>query len=452
MTGGIIPTSPNSKRIVVIGAGLAGLAAAYDLARAGERVTVLEAAPECGGLASSCQIEGQTVERFYHFICRPDHALVQLIEELGLSGKLHWQHTHTAFYYEGQLYDFGTPFDLLKFKPVPPLQRLLFGWHILRSYYRRDWEALNQIPAKKWLIENVGQEAYDVIWHPLLRVKFGDYYDQISAAWMWHRIWRVAKSRRWLLDREVFGWLEGGSATLVNELVARLRTFPNVDMRLNTRLSQIRLGAGRATEVQTDAGPLSCQAIISTVALPLLDQLLHRPNVPYFALARQIKYVGVVCMLLSLTQPFSPNFWLNTNDSRISFNGIIEMTNLRTELRKASLNLVYIPYYLATTEARYQASEAALYAEYTGALKLLNPAFDETWIKEWRLFRNPYAQAICVTNFTALMPGLRTPSPGLYVTDSTQFYPEDRTLSAAVQQGRSAARRVLEDFNLSAKA
>ncbi len=48
----------DAKHVAVIGAGLAGLAAARDLARAGYRVTVCEAAPDFGGLAGSFEIEG----------------------------------------------------------------------------------------------------------------------------------------------------------------------------------------------------------------------------------------------------------------------------------------------------------------------------------------------------------------------------------------------------------
>ena len=79
-------------------------------------------------------------------------------------------------------------------------------------------------------------------------------------------------------------------------------------------------------------------------------------------------------------------------------------------------------------------------------LKLVNPAFDESWIKERFITRAPYAQAVCSTRFADLIPPHRTPLRGLYVTDSTQFYPEDRTLSAAIEQGRIAARCWREDF------
>src|SRR3990172_7234228 len=121
------------KRVVVIGGGVAGLAAGYDLLRAGHRVTLLEAARDFGGLASSFRLEGHPVERFYHFICRSDRHLLRFADDLGLGDKLRWRRANTAFYYEGCYYSFGTPLDLLRFSAVPPLQRLRFGLHILRS-------------------------------------------------------------------------------------------------------------------------------------------------------------------------------------------------------------------------------------------------------------------------------------------------------------------------------
>ncbi len=436
----------NPLHIVVLGAGLAGLSASYDLARKGHRVTLLEAAPDFGGLASSIQIEAQSIERFYHFICRSDKYLTDLIEELGLGDQLHWGATKTAFYYNGHHHRFGRPIDLMRFKPVPWLQRLRFGFHILRSYYRSNWKWLDEIPAKAWLIENIGEEAYNVIWHPLLRVKFGDYHDKISAAWMWHRIWRVAKSRTSLLSPESFGYLEQGSATIIDGLIQWLQAQPNVTLKAGVRAQPLTVEEGRITTVRAGDEIIPCDALLSTIALPSLNRLVPGQTDAYFTNANQVQFIGVVCALFSLKQSYSPNFWLNINDPEISFNGVIEQTNLNQNLRAAGLNILYVPFYLPTTEPRYNATPEELYAEYIPMLKRVNPAFNESWIKEWHVFRTPFAQAVCTTRFLDLVPDHRTPIRGLYVTDSTQFYPEDRTLSAAIEQGRKAARFILEDF------
>ena len=435
----------NSKRVVVIGAGLSGLAASYDLARAGHRVTVLEAAPDFGGLASSFRVEGVPVERFYHFICRMDRHLLDLIDELELSPKLRWNDARTAFYFNGGYHRFGTAADLARFSVVPWSQRFRFGLHVLRCQHMDNWRELDRIPARRWLIDWIGQEAYDVIWHPLLKVKFGEHHDRISAAWMWHRIWRVAVSRDNPLKPDRFGYLEHGSATLVDPLVDWLRGRPNVTLKTGVRVESPAIRDGAIRSVRAGGEEHPCDAVVSTVALPFLSRLLPEQSDPYFERVRRVEYLGVVCMLLSLKRPFGRQFWTNVNDPRVSFNGIIEQTALNQDLRARGLNLVYIPYYLGKDEARYRASDQELFDEYIPMLRLINPEFEPSSIKEWHVFRTPYTQPIFHTGFRELMPEHRTSIRGLYATDSTQFYPEDRTLSAAIHQGRTVARMIDTD-------
>ncbi|HTV17367.1 MAG TPA: NAD(P)/FAD-dependent oxidoreductase [Polyangiaceae bacterium] len=429
----------NGKRVVVIGGGLSGLAASYDLVRAGFHVTLLEAAADFGGLASSVRLEGHPIERFYHFICRADRHLLALVEELGLGSKLFWHQTRTSFYYNGASYAFGSPFDLLQFEPIPWLQRLRFGLHVLHSRYREQWKWLDQVPAKPWLIESVGERAYEVIWHPLLKVKFGDYHDKVSAAWVWHRIWRVAASRRSVLERETFGCLEHGTATVVDALVEWLRKQPNAVVRTEARVQPLDIQNGRVVAVKAGDEVFPCDAVVSTVALPALGRLVPGEKTAYFESARSVEYLGVVCMLLSLKRPFSGSFWTNINDPRVSFNGVIEQSALNQNLRDKGLNVLYVPFYLPTREERYARSDESLLDEYVPMLQVVNPAFDRSWIKEYHVFRTPYAQPVFSTHFVSRMPAHQTPIGGFYVTDSTQFYPEDRTISAAIEQGRKVA-------------
>ena len=67
------------SRVIVIGAGVMGLAAAYHALKRGHEVTVLEAAPEAGGMAAHFDFAGLSIERFYHFVCKADHATFDLL-------------------------------------------------------------------------------------------------------------------------------------------------------------------------------------------------------------------------------------------------------------------------------------------------------------------------------------------------------------------------------------
>jgi protoporphyrinogen oxidase len=72
-------------KIAIIGAGYGGMAAAYDLRKAGHEVTIYEAADFVGGLASGFKEPGWkwSVEKFYHHWFASDKYMLGLIEELG---------------------------------------------------------------------------------------------------------------------------------------------------------------------------------------------------------------------------------------------------------------------------------------------------------------------------------------------------------------------------------
>ena len=430
-------------RVGIIGGGAAGLAAAYDLTRAGHDVVLCEAADRLGGLAGSFDFGGADIERFYHFICKPDHELLQIADELGLGQHVTWRPTDTAFYYGGRVYPFGTPFDLLRFTPISLLGRLRFGFNIMYSRSIKYWQRLEGISAKDWLIRHIGEQAYSVIWHPLLKIKFGPYYDQVAASWMWHRIHRVAQSREGLFAQEEMGFFSGGSQMLVDAFAAHLNKA-GADVRLNEPVQQIAMRDGRAVGLRVSGGEVACDAVLSTSALPVLAGMLPDEAAAYRAQIADINYIGVACMILKLNHPISPHFWLNVNDPQISFNGIIEYTNLNPRPDLGGTHIAYIPYYLLTSEPRYNMDEADMFAEYATALRRINPAFDESWVLEYRVFRSPYAQAICTTNFSRQVPAQASPIPGLYVSDSTQLYPSDRTISGMIGLGRQAAGAIMQ--------
>jgi protoporphyrinogen oxidase len=426
--------------VAIVGGGFAGLAAAHDLGKRGFQVTLLEGDSELGGLASSFKIGGAAIERFYHFICRTDAPLLDLVEELGIGASLHWRQVRTSYFHNGTLYPFGTPLDLVRFNPVPFVQRLRFGLNILQSRYLRDWQRLDGVAAPEWLSAHIGAQAYQVIWDPLLRVKFAAAAARISAAWIWHRVWRVASSRRRLWERDQFGYLTQGSATLVHAFAQAIEAFPGVRLITHARVSQIDLADGSVRGVRLEnGGYVACRHVISTVPLPVLLDLA--PDLPgeYQRQLEQIKYIGVVCLLLRLRRPLTNCFWVNINDPAIAFNGFIEYTNLNPRADLAGSHIVYVPLYIAPSHARFRQSDQSLFDEYVAALQRVNPEFNADWIEEYFVFRERFAQAICHVDFARLVPPHVTPIPNLYITDSIQFYPEDRTISAAIRLGRQVA-------------
>lgn len=426
----------NNCDVIIIGGGLSGLSAAYDLGKRGVSVVLYEQYEKLGGLAGSFDFDGQKVERFYHFICRADYDYFEMLEELGIADALRWQTGITKNFYEGKLYNFSTPFDLLNFRAIPFWGRVRFGLNIIKDRFHSNWQEIDSISAKEWLINKIGEKAYDVVWDPLLRIKFGEYYDQISAAWMWHRIWRVAKSRKYIWQPEKLGYLVGGTQTLVNKLVEKIHEFPNVRICTGMKVVELNTVGQKINFIVLENGDKAdSKYIISTIPLNILKTIIT-PDTSKEAIG-DFDYIDVLCGLLKLRHQITDGFWVNINDPQIPFNGIIEYSNLNSEIGKENKeSYVYIPYYLKATHPRYLYAEDQLLQEFIDGLKQINPNFKEDWIIDFKINRAKNAQAICLKNFMHIQPKFNTGITNLFITDSTLNYPEDRTISTSIRLGR----------------
>jgi protoporphyrinogen oxidase len=262
---------------------------------------------------------------------------------------------------------------------------------------------------------------------------------------MWHRIHRVAKSRGPLLQREMLGYLTGGSQMLIDRLSEEIRRMGG-EIQTGVEVSSLITENDAVAGLRCGDGFRDFDRIVSTVALPAVCRMLPTEWSAYRSALERVNYIGVVCMILKLSRPLSDSFWININDSRISFNGIIEYTNLNPREEDLSgTKIAYIPYYLMTCNERYSYGDRQLFDEYCSSLTLVNPDFTPEWVREWRVFRDPYAQAICTTGFSRLVPAQRSPLAGFYVIDSTQLYPSDRTISGMIGLARKLAEGLGEE-------
>lgn len=98
--------------IAVIGGGLMGVSLAYFLSRAGHRVVLYKASDQIGGLAGTIRLGDVEVDRFYHTILSSDTHMQALAHELGLTDRLRFRATGSAFFHQGRLYPMTTVWSL----------------------------------------------------------------------------------------------------------------------------------------------------------------------------------------------------------------------------------------------------------------------------------------------------------------------------------------------------
>ncbi|MGD2148009.1 MAG: NAD(P)/FAD-dependent oxidoreductase [Anaerolineae bacterium] len=440
--------------IAVIGAGIAGLAAAYDLTQAGHRVTVYEARPYAGGLASGFRDEGWDwhLERFYHHWFASDADLISLIQELGARDQLFFRRPTTTLYHAGELYRLDSPVPwlraiafpplhrairVLQFTPLSPIERLRAG--LVGAYLTliRDWRPLERVSADAWMRRTVGRRAYEVLWKPLLVSKFGEqHYQDVNMAWMWARLYKRTAS---------LGYFEGGFQAFVELLVETVERQGG-SVCCGSKVLKVRRGA-EGLNLALDTGERHHDRVVATCSPDQLLTLASELPEEYADKLRGLKSMGAIALVLALRRPLTDgHYWINLpKGTEIPFMGLVEHTNYIPRERYGGDYLVYCGDYLPPEHPYFGISKDRLLDIYLPGLERINPHFRPDWVRASWLFKERYAQPVPGLIHSRRIPALETPVPGLWLANMSQVYPWDRGSNYAVEIGRRVARLVLEE-------
>lgn len=421
-------------KYTVLGAGPMGLMVAMELLKQGQEVDIYERDDRIGGMSASFDFAGLEIERYYHFICKTDFPLFDLLKELGLSDRLRWTDTKMGFFYNGKLYKWGTPLALLSFDKLSLLSKLRYGLHAMYAKSIKDWRPFDQMRATEWLRKWVGERTYQVLWKSLFELKLFEHTENISAAWIGTRIKRVALSRRNLMH-ESMGYLEGGSAILLRAMEKFIRDRGG-RIFLKSGVDKVNVNNSKVTSILVGGNEIPTDVVISTVPIQYVPNLV--PDLPseFADRINAIKNIPVACVILKLKQPLSENFWMNINDPAIEIPGVIEYSNLN----QMTPSVLYAPFYMPKTHAKWGKSNDELVDEVIGYLQRINPKFSPAWVEARHCHRYEFAQTICPPGFFAQLPPMVTPIAGLYMADTAYYYPEDRSINESINTARELTR------------
>ncbi|ANI55868.1 hypothetical protein PDR5_41380 [Pseudomonas sp. DR 5-09] len=415
-----------------------GLAVAYQLARDGHTPVIFEADDRVGGMTAPFDFSGLSIERYYHFHCISDHAFLKMLDELGLAEEMRWVETKMGYWYQNRLQAWGNPFALLKFKGLSLTAKFRYGLHAFLSTKRNDWKPLDNVEATGWIKRWVGDEAWEVLWRRLFDYKFYDHTGNLSAAWIWSRIRRIGRSR-YNLFKEKLGYLEGGSETLLNAMAGSIREHGG-EIRLKAPVTRVLIEGGEVKGVEVDGKVEQFDKVISTIPLPYVPKVM--PDLPDEILQRfkALKNIAVVCVIVKLRKALTENFWLNTNDPEMDIPGLVEYSNLRPMKE----HIVYVPFYVPGEHPKFQEPNEVFLNKVRHYLKKINPELTDDDFIDIYASRYRYAQPICDPGYLDRLPPVSLPVKGLWVADTSYYYPEDRGISESIDFGRKMAKDAAE--------
>lgn len=405
----------------IVGGGLLGMTLAHRLRRQGERVTLLEAGSSLGGLATAWSIGGVVWDRHYHVILLSDARLRALLAELGLADDMCWSETKTGFYSDGRHFSMSNAVEFLRFPPLNLVEKLRLAATILYASRIRDWRALETQTATSWLERWSGKGTCAKIWVPLLRAKLGDCYTRTSAAFIWATIARMYAARRGGLKREMFGYVRGGYARILERFAEVLRD-EGVIVELEAGIARVERGADDGVEIRYGDGRQAFfDRVVLTVPAPAAARLCPTLSAEERTKLEGVEYLGIVCASVLLRRPLTPYYITNITDGWVPFSAVIEMTALVDPEQLDGRTLVYLPKYAEPGSPVFERSDEQLRDEFLAALGRMHPDLTPDDVLAFRVSRVPRVFALPTLGYSQRLPPIATSIPGVHIVNSAHI-------------------------------
>ena len=411
---------PPTPRWAVVGGGMMGLALAWRLAAHGQRVTLFEARPSLGGLADAWSLGDVVWDRHYHVTLLSDAHLRGFLSELGLEQEMQWVETKTGFYSAGQFHSMSSSWEFLKFPPLTLVEKLRLGITIFAASKIRDWRRMEQVGVEDWLRRWSGDGVFEKIWLPLLRAKLGVAYSRTSAAFIWAHINRMYRARRTGHKKEMFGYVPGGYARIL-EAISQALVDQGVEIRTNARIDAIEARPDRTLEIRESGGVAErYQQVVVTTPSTAVTKLC--PGLPSEEAQRHagIEYLGIVCASMLLTKPLRGYYVTNITDP-VPFTAVIEMTTIVRPEDLGGQTLVYLPKYVTQDDPMWEQTDEEIRQRFLEAFLAMYPELSEQDVNAFRISRVRPVMAIPTLDYSRRLPAMATGIPNLRVINSAHI-------------------------------
>jgi oxygen-dependent protoporphyrinogen oxidase len=298
--------------IAIVGGGIAGLAAAYELSIRNVPFTLFEAAPRLGGLVRTDHVDGFTIEGGADSMLAQKRAALDLCMELGLGPKLlSLKLPRTAFVlHGGRLHPLPSPSVL----GIPGTWRGLARYSLLPLHARARIALEPLVPSRRkqedesvatFFRRRFGGATVDRLAQPLLGGIHAGSVETLSLPGLFPRLAeaeRAGKLLPWIRRTAraantdgAFRSLASGMSQLVDAISRRL---PAGAVRCNTPVTSLAR-SGDTWALTTDAGSLSCAKVILACPAHTVARLLARVDEAASALCAATPYVSTVSVALA---------------------------------------------------------------------------------------------------------------------------------------------------------
>ncbi len=429
------------KKIIIIGGGIAGLTAAYKLAKKNYKITLIESSNQLGGLGTYFKYKNNWIDKFYHCQMPTDAPLLELIEEVGIKNKMYWKPTTMGFIVDGKRYPFNSPFDLLKFTPLSFLNRLRFGIVSLAIRSLGKGKDLDNLPIEKWFKKIYGKTIWEKILRQLFLSKFGNHAGNLPSLYIWQRLGREK-------NKAVRGYIKGGMKTLIDAIETEIKKSGG-EILLNTKAEKINSlenGVIISTNVNTE---IIADWVISTIPIPSFVKAISGGNIENKFSNPNLTYQGVVNALFILNRPLDNYYWTPVVNSGTEFDGIVEMTELIDKKQYGNNHAVYLMKYCNKNSELFNEDEKSIALRWKKQLLNLYPdlKISDNNIMDIKIFKAPYVEPIYPLGYSKIKPLNKIENTNIFLATSAQVYPNITSWNASCSLANDVVNQLLKTIS-----
>lgn len=377
--------------VVIIGAGPAGLTAAYMLTKRGAASTVLEADSVVGGISRTVVRDGWRFDigghRFFTKVTPVDNLWFEILGE----GEFLRRPRMSRIYYRGKLYDYPIkPVNALRnlgllealrcvisylwVRVRPPKDQSSlegyiaanYGWRLYQHFFKTYNEKVWGVPASDLSADFgaqriKGMSLFDAVWEPL-RARF------VGR--------RSDKSKQVTSLIEEFNYPKYGPGQMW-ERATELVQAAGTKVRMNTRVDAVHLEGGRAVAVTavTDGAPTryDCTDVISSMPMGALLHAMDPPPPPeVLAAADGLTYRDFMTVALVVPLEYSfPDNWIYIHDPGVQVGRIQNFGSWSPFLVKEGRTCLGLEFFVNEGDAMWTKPDHELVAQAKRELEAL---------------------------------------------------------------------------------
>jgi protoporphyrinogen oxidase len=329
--------------VVVLGAGLAGLAAAYELSRAGVRVTVLEQEPFTGGMAHSWRVGPYWLDHGPHRFWSRDEELVQHVTGV-LDGDVVVRDRRSRIHLFGRWFDYPLrASNVVRNLPPRVLARALFDYGAARV--RERIAPTPDADFESWVVKRFGRTLYETFFGTYTQKTWGMPCDRISSDWASQRIsqadlWDTIKKTLCpprdngvrSLASEFLYPRKGGIGEIGRKYALKSRAA-GATIRLDARVEHLESDGDRIRAVVFESlgerERIACDEVVATIPLQsTLRALGDRVGPQVRTASDRLEHVAIVFVYLEIDAPsVSKDHWIYLPEKHLRIHRVSEPKN-----------------------------------------------------------------------------------------------------------------------------